>query len=185
MANTEKLFVYLDGSSQGNPGEAALGVSINDGDGNVIEEIAKPIGRATNNIAEYKALIEACRSTLEYSPKEAVFLTDSQLVANQINGTYETREPHLKRLRQTAMELLSQFNSWKVSHVERRVVHSAHRLADKAARSQSKLKENEETSRKEEMDKAKKILRELDKNELKRALAFLSGLRDSQSSQNP
>lgn len=128
----EKLLVNVDGHSQGNPGEAAIGVVMTDGDGNVVEEISKHIGRATNNVAEYKALIEACKAALEYMPQRVIFFTDSQLVANQINGLYRVRRPHLDNLNQTAMELLNKLSSWQVRYVERTANWRAHRLAQKA-----------------------------------------------------
>lgn len=128
----EKLLVNVDGHSQGNPGEAAIGVVMTDGDGNVVEEISKPIGRATNNVAEYKALIEASKAALEYNPKRVIFFTDSQLVANQINGLYRVRRPHLDNLNQTAMDLLNKLPSWQVRYVERTANWKAHRLAQKA-----------------------------------------------------
>lgn len=122
----------VDGHSQGDPGEAAIGIVMTDGEGNVVEEISKHIGRATNNVAEYKALIEACKAALEYMPQRVIFFTDSQLVANQINGLYRVRRPHLENLNQTTMELLNKLPSWQVRYVERTANWRAHRLAQKA-----------------------------------------------------
>lgn len=122
----------VDGHSQGNPGEAAIGIVMTDGEGNIVEEISKHIGRATNNVAEYKALIEACKVALEYMPQRVIFFTDSQLIANQINGLYRVRRPHLDSLNQTAMDLLNKLPSWHVRYVERTVNWKAHRLAQKA-----------------------------------------------------
>jgi ribonuclease HI len=128
----EKLLIYFDGASQGNPGDAAIGVVITDGRGNVIEEISKPIGRATNNVAEYRALIEAARAALEYMPQRAIFFTDSQLVANQINGIYRVRQPHLDILNREAEDLLQRFPQWQVRYIERTANWQAHRLAQRA-----------------------------------------------------
>jgi len=128
----EKLLVNVDGHSQGNPGEAAIGIVMTDGEGNVIEEISRHIGRATNNVAEYKALIEACKAALEYMPQRVIFFTDSQLVANQINGLYRVRRPHLDNLNQTVVDLLNKLPSWQVRYVERTANWKAHRLAQKA-----------------------------------------------------
>ena len=175
MSAVEKLFVNVDGGSRGNPGKAAIGVSLADEKGNVIEESSKTIGRATNNIAEYRSLIEGCRKALEYAPKQVVFFTDSQLIANQINGTYETREPHLQKLRNTAMDLLDQFESWKVSKVERRANRSAHKLAEQALRKESAAGESE-NERDKDLELAIERLKKLDRDQLKRALAFLAGM---------
>ncbi len=128
----EKLLVYFDGASQGNPGDAAIGVVLLDGQGHVIEEISKYIGRATGNVAEYKALIEAARAALEYMPQRAIFFTDSQLVANQINGLYRVRQPHLDVLNRQAEELLNRLPRWEVRYIERTANWQAHRLAQKA-----------------------------------------------------
>jgi ribonuclease HI len=128
----EKLLVNIDGCAQGNPGEAAIGVVICDHDGNIKEEISCHIGRTTNNIAEYKALIEGCKAALTYAPDEVIFFTDSLLLANQINGLFRCREPHLENLNAIARDLLVKFTSWKVRYVERGANWRAHSLAQKA-----------------------------------------------------
>ena len=92
----EKLLINLDGSCHGNPGESAVGAVLMDEHGNVVEEISKAIGRATSNVADYRALIEAAKAALNHEPSRAIFFTHSQLVANQINGTDRVRQPHLK-----------------------------------------------------------------------------------------
>jgi ribonuclease HI len=128
----EKLLINFDGTSQGNPGEAAIGVVLTDEKGNTIEEVSKYIGRATNNVAEYKALIEAATAALEYMPQRAIFFTDSQLVANQINGLYRVRQPHLDLLNRQAEELLERLPHWQVRYIERSANWQAHRLAQRA-----------------------------------------------------
>lgn len=128
----EKLLINIDGSTEGNPGEAAIGVVITDRQGNILEEISESIGRTTNNIAEYKALIAACKAALKFSPREAIFFTDSQLLANQINGLYRIRQPNLEKLNSDALELLNQLPSWKVRYVERSANWRAHKLAQQA-----------------------------------------------------
>lgn len=128
----EKLLINLDGASQGNPGDAAIGIVISDGRGNVIEEISKYIGRTTNNVAEYTALIEAARTALEYMPQRTIFFTDSQLVANQINGLYRVRHPHLDVLNREAEELLERLPQCQVRYIERTANWHAHRLAQQA-----------------------------------------------------
>lgn len=128
----EKLLIYIDGTAQGNPGESGIGVAISDAKGNVIEEISKYIGRSTNNVAEYRALIEAIQAVLEYMPQRALFFTDSQLVANQVNGIYRVRQPHLDALNRQVEELLNRLPSWQVSYIERTGNWQAHRLAQRA-----------------------------------------------------
>lgn len=133
-----KIFVNVDGSSRGNPGESSIGVLITDDKGRVLEQAAKLIGRATNNVAEYKALIEGIRLAIGHSPDEAVFLTDNQLVANQVNGFYQVREPHLDFLNRSALDLLARIPRWRVNFVERAINHPAHRLAEHAFRERNR-----------------------------------------------
>jgi ribonuclease HI len=128
----EKLFVNVDGASQGNPGEAAIGIVIADAEGNVIQEISEHIGRTTNNVAEYRALIEAIKAVIPLAPKRVIFFTDSQLLANQVNGLYRIRRPHLEPLNRQVQELLAKLPNWQVNYVERDANWKAHRLAQKA-----------------------------------------------------
>ena len=83
-------------------------------------------------MADYRALIEAAKASLNHEPSRAIFFTHSQLVANQINGTARVRQPHLENLNQIAQDLLGRLNEWSVRHVERSVNWNAHRLAEKA-----------------------------------------------------
>ncbi len=122
----------VDGASQGNPGEAAIGIVIADAEGNVIKEISEHIGRTTNNVAEYRALIEAIKAVIPYTPKRVIFFTDSQLLANQVNGLYRIRRPHLEPLNRQVHELLAKLPNWQVNYVERDANWKAHRLAQKA-----------------------------------------------------
>lgn len=128
----EKLLINVDGACQGNPGESSIGVVITDQDGNIVDEIGSYIGRTTNNVAEYKALITGIEAVTEYMPKRAIFFMDSQLVVNQVNGLYRVRQPHLNALHQEADELLEQLPSWEVKYIERSANWQAHRVAQRA-----------------------------------------------------
>jgi len=128
----DKLFVYVDGDARGDPGEAGIGIAITDAEGNVIEEISRLIGRATPEVAEYRALIEACRHTRPYAPESVIFFTDNQRLANQINGIFDVREPHLRYLVDMALGLLNQFPQWRVNCVDRDVNLRAPRLVEQA-----------------------------------------------------
>lgn len=133
-----KIFVNVDGSSRGNPGESSIGVLVTDDKGQVLEQMSKLIGRGTNNVAEYKALLEGIRIAIELSPDEAVFLTDNQVVANQVNGFYQVREPHLDLLNRQVLDLLAKLPRWRLNCVEREINHGAHRLAEQAFRERSR-----------------------------------------------
>lgn len=169
--------MHVDGASRGNPGEAAIGVLLTDEQGNTIEEISQLIGQATNNVAEYKALIEGIRRALEYLPEEAIFLTDSELVANQINGIYRVQEPHLQHLNQKAMELLSRLPRWRVNYVEREANHRAHRLAMRAFQEKSRR----ERERARTVDEIVDVLQGLPMDDLRRVLSYARSLKAQKS----
>lgn len=170
----DKLLVNVDGSSQGNPGDAAIGVVITNKEGDVVEEISQEIGRATNNVAEYKALIAACEAALNYTPSEAIFFTDSQLLANQINGVYRIRQPHLERLNQIVRGLLAQLPCWKVRYIERSANWKAHRLAQRALLNRHGGREREISER------IKEKVEELDDDDKRKVLEYVNKLLESQ-----
>ncbi|MCR4391308.1 MAG: ribonuclease HI family protein [Candidatus Acetothermia bacterium] len=168
----KKIFVNVDGSSRGNPGESSIGVLITDDRGHVLEQVSKLIGRTTNNAAEYKALIEGIRLAIRLAPDEAVFLTDNQLVANQVNGFYQVREPNLQYLNQVALDLLAQLPRWRVNFVERDVNHAAHRLAEAAFRERNRL----ERERNQLFRDIEAYLQDLPLDDLHKVLAYLRSL---------
>ncbi|MFC2078551.1 ribonuclease HI family protein [Candidatus Bipolaricaulota bacterium] len=128
----DKIFVYIDGVAKGNPGEAAIGIAITDPDGNVVEEISRLIGRTTTEVAEYQALIEACKFAAAHKPQSVIFFTDSQKVANHINHVFESRAPHVKHLLEIAIGLLNQFPRWRVNYVDAHANIRAPRLVEQA-----------------------------------------------------
>ena len=128
----DKLFIYIDAVAKGNPGEAAIGVAITDPEGNVIEEISQLIGRATNDVAEYQALIEACKYAAARKPQSVIFFTSSQKVANHVNHVFESRAPHIRRLVEIAIGLLNQFPRWRVNYVDSYANIHAPRLVERA-----------------------------------------------------
>jgi ribonuclease HI len=132
MITMDKLFVYIAGRAQGEPGDAGIGVAIIDKDGNIIEEVSHLIGRATSQVARYRALIEGAEHALAYSPQSIILFTDDQHLVNQINGVFPTREPHLKHLLEVAKGVLNQFSRWRVNFVDRDVNHRAPRLVEQA-----------------------------------------------------
>jgi len=97
----KSLYVFTDGGAKGNPGPAAIGFIIKDNSGQVLVEKGKLIGRATNNIAEYRAVIEALRWILENIKQRSLtvnFYLDSILVVNQLNGLFKIKNKNLKNL---------------------------------------------------------------------------------------
>ncbi len=112
-----KSVIYSDGASSGNPGEAGIGgvVSV---DGHTFE-FSRSIGVATNNVAEYSALIEALKKAIEMGATEAQVFLDSELVVRQINGQYRVKHENIKPLYEKAISLLSSFKKFSVRHIPR------------------------------------------------------------------
>jgi ribonuclease HI len=110
MADTkmiDKVLVYCDGGSRGNPGPSALGVVIKTTKGKIIEEIGEFLGEQTNNYAEYMAVVKAMEYIKEKGIKSAEFYLDSQLVVRQLNGEYKIKSDNIKHLNQRVNQLRS------------------------------------------------------------------------------
>jgi len=168
-----KLFVYTCGISHGNPGAAAIGIALLDEQGHLVEEVGELIGRATPQVAEYKGLISGARKAASYAPEEAVFLTDSHSLVNQINGISQPREPHLQYLNQLALECLGQLPKWRLNYVDADANSVAHRLAERAFRERIRS-ERERTRLTRELSE---LLALLSLDELKKVEAFIRSLR--------
>jgi ribonuclease HI len=130
-ATVERAHVYFDGAARGNPGPAAVGWAVVSADG-VASEGGERIGRATNNRAEYEALVRALEAAVELGFRRVDVRGDSELVVRQVRGEYETRDPTLRERRVTARELLERFDDWSMEHVPRSVNERADRLASEA-----------------------------------------------------
>ena len=121
--------IYCDGASRSNPGEASIGVSVTK-EGNEIEFIAKKIGIATNNVAEYKSLRAALIYCVENKIKDACIFLDSLLVVQQVNEKFKVRSENLKELNAQCKDLMSQINSLEIIHVRREKNKRADELAN-------------------------------------------------------
>ncbi|WP_049926847.1 ribonuclease HI [Halopiger goleimassiliensis] len=126
-----RAHVYFDGASRGNPGQAAIGWVIVTGDG-IVADGNERIGRATNNQAEYEALIAALEAARDYGYDEVHVRGDSELIVKQVRGEYDTNNPELREKRVTVHELLSAFDEWTLEHVPREVNERADDLANEA-----------------------------------------------------
>ena len=126
--------IYIDGASKGNPGAAGVGIVIFK-EGARLKDISRHIGNTTNNVAEYTALIYALEEALILKAGKVKVLTDSELLAKQINREYKVRHPNLKPLFEQARNLSRGFKSFEIRHIVREKNKEADRLADKAARS--------------------------------------------------
>lgn len=131
-----KVVVHVDGGARGNPGPAAIGVVVSSPDGEVLAEVAEPIGVATNNVAEYRALLRGLELARALGASEVEIVNDSELVARQLTGAYKVKHPAMKPLHAEAMAALREFDSWGVRCVPRadnaRADHLVNEALDRA-----------------------------------------------------
>ncbi len=127
-----RLIVNVDGGARGNPGPAAIGVVVSDAEGNVLDELAEPIGVATNNVAEYRALLRGIEWALGLGADELEIVNDSELVARQLTGAYKVKHPSMKPLYQEAVAALRPLKSWRIRSVPRAQNARADELVNRA-----------------------------------------------------
>jgi ribonuclease HI len=122
----------IDGASRGNPGPASYAVVMRDPSGKVVLELAKRLGRETNNVAEYYALLAA----LDYASSQNIsalrIRSDSELLVRQMQGRYKVKSPDLKPLHERAAKLARQFEYFAIEHVRRESNRDADALANVA-----------------------------------------------------
>jgi ribonuclease HI len=126
------LVARCDGAARGNPGPAAIGAVLEDADGDALLDISERIGRATNNVAEYTAVIRAIEQALALGATELTLLIDSEFLVYQLQGSYKVRAAHLRPLYQRAMGLLARLERWEARFVPREENAAADRLANLA-----------------------------------------------------
>jgi ribonuclease HI len=124
--------LYCDGASRGNPGPSGAGVVIMDNKGEQIFELSRFLDSATNNEAEYKALIRGLSAAADVGIKQLEIFLDSELVVNQLLGTYKVRNPRLLKLFEEARSRLRLFDEYAIFHVGRERNQKADRLANEA-----------------------------------------------------
>jgi ribonuclease HI len=113
------VVVHVDGGARGNPGPAAIGVVVSGPDGEVLDEVAERIGVATNNVAEYRALLRGLERAAALGAREVDLVNDSELVARQLTGAYKVKHPAMKPLYHQAMSALGGFDRWSIRSVPR------------------------------------------------------------------
>lgn len=125
--------IFCDGASRGNPGPASAGaVLTEEASGRVLAEVSQALGVATNNVAEYSALILALQKARQLGAERVLVFADSQLLVRQVNGQYRVKHPGIKALHQQVLELLKGFLGWQATHVPREQNRVADRLANRA-----------------------------------------------------
>jgi ribonuclease HI len=127
-----RLLIYTDGAARGNPGPAGAGAILRDSDGNVLAEVAEPLGRATNNVAEWTAVLLALEEARRLGATHVDLRMDSQLVARQISGVYRVKHHDLKPIHAAVMDLLRMLDGYTVGHVPRELNKDADRLSNVA-----------------------------------------------------
>ncbi|MGQ0721944.1 MAG: ribonuclease HI family protein [Candidatus Eiseniibacteriota bacterium] len=123
---------YSDGASRGNPGPAAYGIRIVAADGSELFAGGERIGRATNNVAEYRGAIAALEKARELGLTELELRMDSELIVKQLGGQYRVRQPALQQLKRRLDEVIRGFRRFRVRHVPREENGEADRLANEA-----------------------------------------------------
>lgn len=129
---TERVTIYTDGGSRGNPGPGAGAYVITNADGTVICGKGVFISHATNNIAEYTGMLEGLKAAAAMGAGTVNVFSDSELMVKQINGQYKVKSDNLKDLYSDCMDVLLGFSSWKVTHIYRDDNKKADKLANKA-----------------------------------------------------
>jgi len=134
MANLDKLILYTDGASLGNPGRAGVGVIVYNQNRDVIKKVTEFIGITTNNVAEYMALIYALEEALYLRAKELSCFLDSELLVKQLKGSYKVKDSKLKLLYYQVKHLESFFEKINFNHIGRDGNKEADKLAKEAAK---------------------------------------------------
>jgi ribonuclease HI len=111
--------VNVDGGSRGNPGPAAVAAVITDPSGNDLAEAAETIGEATNNVAEYRALLLGIELVKQIAADEVEFVGDSKLIVEQVKGNWKVKQDHLRPLHTKVRDALRDLPKWSIRHVKR------------------------------------------------------------------
>ncbi len=124
--------IHVDGGSRGNPGPAAAGAVLRTPDGVVVDEASRTIGRASNNVAEYEAVLLGLERARALGATEVELVNDSELIAKQLNGRYKVKHVDMKPLYARAREALGGFDRWSIRSVPRAQNADADRLVNAA-----------------------------------------------------
>jgi ribonuclease HI len=127
----DRLTVNVDGGARGNPGPAAIAAVVRGG-GEVLEEVGERIGRATNNVAEYRALLLGIERAAALGASELELVGDSELIVRQVKGEYKVKDPTMRELHAQVKRALEPFDRWSIRHVRREHNADADRLVNAA-----------------------------------------------------
>ena len=130
MSEAAEASLYVDGGARGNPGPAASVYLIKSADGRTLRSEGHFIDHATNNVAEYVALVRGLEAAKDLGIKELSIFSDSELMVKQIIGEYKVKNPDLKDLHEQAQMVLLAFDRWRIRHVSRDSNREADRLVN-------------------------------------------------------
>ena len=119
MPERGTLRVNVDGGARGNPGPAAIAAVVRDGDDRVLERHSMRIGTATNNVAEYRALLLGIERGAELGASHLELIGDSELIVRQVRGEYKVKDETLRALHRQVRAALEGFEDWSIRHVRR------------------------------------------------------------------
>ena len=125
----KKVIINTDGTAEPNPGAAAIGAIIRDEQCKVMATISQSIDRATNNQAEYRAIVTALETAIRLGAKQVTLRSDSELVVRQLNRQYRVKAATIKPLYQQVRQLLDQLGGFTIIHIPRQQNRQADRLA--------------------------------------------------------
>lgn len=125
-----RVTVHVDGGARGNPGFAAVAAVISDENGEVLLDRGETIGEATNNVAEYKALLLGISLAGELGARELDLVGDSELIVRQVEGRYKVKDATLRGLHAEVRAALRDFDSWAIRHVRREQNAAADQLVN-------------------------------------------------------
>lgn len=128
---TEKIKIFTDGGARGNPGPAAIGVVIKNENDKILKQYSEYIGKATNNQAEYKALIKAIELVKKMNPSEINCYLDSELVTKQMRQEYRVKDKDLQPLFIKVWNLTLSYKKVNFHHIPRELNHEADALLNK------------------------------------------------------
>jgi ribonuclease HI len=114
-----KLTVHVDGGARGNPGPAAAACVVSSSDGGVLAERSELLGTASNNVAEYRALLLGLECARELGADEVEVVGDSELIAKQVSGVYKVKHEAMRPLHRQALDSLARFQRWSIRTVPR------------------------------------------------------------------
>ena len=132
MTEPGAVVVHVDGGARGNPGPAAVAAVATAADGDVLAERSAYIGEATNNVAEYRAVLLGLELARELGARTVEVVNDSELVARQVGGQYRVKNAALRPLFEETMAALRRFNAWSMRNVRREHNERADELVNQA-----------------------------------------------------